>query len=90
MSEEKLLNLFRSLFKIMADYRISHGDMKATNFLISDDKLHVLDLDAMVRTNNKKKFAEKYSKDLKRFQKNWVGTSMEPAVDKLLHEAAKF
>lgn len=90
ISENEIVALFRGLFEIMADYRISHGDMKATNFLIKDKKLHVLDLDAMVRNKSKAKFTEKFSKDLRRFRKNWVGTSMEPEVETLLAEAAKY
>jgi len=82
--------LFRGLFKIMADYQISHGDMKATNFLLKDDKIFVLDLDTMTRNTSKGKFMEKFRKDLKRFRKNWVGTSMEPEVRTLLAEAAKY
>ena len=89
-NEKEIVALFRNLFKIMADYRISHGDMKATNFLIKDMKLHVLDLDAMVRNRSKAKFTEKFSKDLHRFRKNWVGTAMEPEVETLLVEAAKY
>ena len=88
--ENEILVLFRGLFKVMADYRISHGDMKATNFLLQDKKLVVLDLDAMVRNRSRTSFVEKFSKDLKRFRKNWVGTSMEPEVEKLLTDAAKF
>jgi tRNA A-37 threonylcarbamoyl transferase component Bud32 len=89
-SENEIVALFRGLFKIMADYRISHGDMKATNFLLQDKELYVLDLDAMVRNRSKEKFTEKFSKDLERFRKNWVGTSMEPEVETLLAEAAKY
>ena len=90
ISENEIVALFRNLFKIMADYRISHGDMKATNFLLQDKKLHVLDLDVMKRNVSKAKFTKMFSKDLLRFRKNWVGTSMEPEVESLLVEAAKY
>jgi tRNA A-37 threonylcarbamoyl transferase component Bud32 len=88
--ENEIVALFRGLFKVMADYRISHGDMKATNFLLQDKELVVLDLDAMVRNRSRTSFVEKFSKDLKRFRKNWVGTSMEPEIEALLTDAAKF
>ena len=90
IDQSEIVNLFRKLFRILADYRISHGDMKATNFLISDGKLHVLDLDAMVRSRNEDKFSAKFYRDLQRFRKNWVGTSLEPEVEKLLNEAAEY
>jgi len=89
-SEGEVVALFRGLFKIMADYWISHGDMKATNFLLKDDNVFVLDLDAMTRSTSREGFAEKFDKDLKRFRKNWVGTSMEPEVETLLADAAKY
>jgi hypothetical protein len=44
----------------------------------------------MVRNKSRTSFVEKFSRDLKRFRKNWVGTSMEPEVEKLLTDAAKF
>lgn len=90
MDRNELLSQFRKLFKIFADYRISHGDMKATNFLYTRDRLHVLDLDAMRRGGTSSKFEAGFDKDLKRFQKNWVGTSLEADVDKLLVEAAEY
>ena len=84
------MTLFRRLFRILADYRISHGDMKATNFLVRNGTLHVLDLDAMERSRTKAKFREKFGRDLTRFQKNWVGTSIEPEIEKLLIEVAEY
>ena len=30
---EAIIDSFRLLFKIMIDYKISHGDMKASNFI---------------------------------------------------------
>jgi tRNA A-37 threonylcarbamoyl transferase component Bud32 len=89
-NEKETVALFRDLFRIFADYRISHGDMKATNFLVKEKILHVLDLDAMVRHRTDAKFKEKFSKDLQRFRKNWLGTLLEPEVDKLLSEAAEY
>ena len=89
-TESEVVELFRGLFKIMADYRISHGDMKATNFLLKDNRLFVLDLDVMTRNTSRRNFTEKFSKDLERFRKNWVGTSMEPEAESLLADAAKY
>lgn len=86
----EVLSQFRELFKVFSDYRISHGDMKATNFLFTDGRLHVLDLDAMKRGGSRSNFAERYNKDLKRFKQNWVGTPLETEVDELLVEAAEY
>src|SRR5690606_41696891 len=67
----RVLARFRNLFQVMLDYRISHGDMKATNFLVTDDQLLVLDLDAMRQEPDKQRFKTAFSKDMKRFADNW-------------------
>lgn len=87
---DEIIALFRDLFRVFFDYRISHGDMKASNFLVKDKQLYVLDLDAMVRNKSKRKFMEKFTKDMKRFQKNWLGTALEPKVEQLRQETEKF
>ena len=57
----------------MADTHISHGDLKATNFIYSNDKLYVLDLDAMTRHKGRASFHKSFRKDLDRFTTNWAG-----------------
>ncbi len=87
---EDLINAFRLLFEVMSDYCISHGDMKATNFIYSDSRLYVLDLDAMQRHNSHKRFSAKMEKDMARFKRNWEGTKLEPLVDQLIGELEAF
>lgn len=58
-------------FKIMRGYRISHGDMKATNLIWRDAKLYFIDLDAAIRHNNRWTAARAHERDRKRFLKNW-------------------
>ena len=67
----RILQRFRSLFQVMMDYRIVHGDMKATNFLVTDDRLLVLDLDAMRQESDKRRFKIAFGKDMTRFADNW-------------------
>lgn len=67
----QVLARFRNLFQVMLDYRISHGDMKATNFLVTAEQLLVLDLDAMRQEPDKQRFKAEFSKDMKRFADNW-------------------
>lgn len=88
IAENDMVALFRKLFQVLRDYRISHGDMKSTNFLLCNGRLHVLDLDAMQRSRWKTQFLERFSKDLKRFQQNWTGSSLQPEIDKLIAEVA--
>lgn len=74
---EQLLSSFKRLFEIMIAYQISHGDMKASNFVFKDKRLFVLDLDAMKRHSNKAAFAKALQKDLNRFMRNWQGSRFE-------------
>lgn len=82
----ELIELFRQYLKLMNDYHISHGDMKSTNFIISDKRLYVLDLDAMRRHDSNRVFNQKFAADLARFRKNWIASPLEPAVDLMLEE----
>jgi len=67
-----------------ATYLISHGDMKASNFIFSDGCLYVLDLDSMKRHQQPATFARAYLKDLMRLQKNFLGTRYEDAVERMI------
>lgn len=52
--------------------QITHGDMKATNFLVTPDlRLFVIDLDAMQQRRSKHRFQRHHRKDWDRFMKNW-------------------
>lgn len=67
----RALNQFKALFATMRDYSIVHGDMKATNFLVTEKGLAVLDLDGMYQEFDTGHFAKARAKDLQRFAKNW-------------------
>ena len=66
-TERQVIELFEMLYSA----GIVHGDMKATNILVHDDKLFLLDLDASRKTNKQVLFARGYKKDRGRFLKNW-------------------
>ena len=57
-----------SLFMTLKNARLCHGDTKASNFLIYQDRVHLIDLDGM-RTG-----LGHFPKDLQRFLDNWSGT----------------
>jgi tRNA A-37 threonylcarbamoyl transferase component Bud32 len=80
---EKILQEFTDVFQIMEKYQINHGDMKASNFIYSGDKLYMLDLDAMQRHRSRQKFMVLFSRDMVRFRKNWIGSKLEPLVNRL-------
>lgn len=55
----------------LKDARISHGDMKASNFRITSDSVVLLDLDAMKTHSDGRTFKKAFKKDLGRFLENW-------------------
>jgi hypothetical protein len=64
------------LFALLRRAGISHGDTKATNFLIHQGRVHLIDLDAMrlgrVRGRAGSR-ADGFDRDLARFLDNWDG-----------------
>lgn len=60
---------------ILADLRrakISHGDMKATNFIVSPEGPVVIDLDAMREHASDSRFSRAFEKDVDRLLRNWA------------------
>ncbi len=51
--------------------QISHGDLKASNILISSGEAMLIDLDAMCQHANTARFNRVWAKDIRRFLKNW-------------------
>ena len=63
--------------------RITHGDMKATNFIVSEKgNVTVIDLDSVVFHKSEKHFQRAWEKDMHRFMKNWETTPILKACFK--------
>lgn len=73
---EVLVTKFQELFRIMSDYQVSHGDMKATNFIYSNGELIAIDLDAAKRHSSSNSFRSAFRKDWRRFMRNWENSSL--------------
>ena len=54
-----------------------HGDMKATNFIMSDDSVEVIDLDSMHRPRTGPARRARIYRDRQRFLQNWKGELRE-------------
>jgi tRNA A-37 threonylcarbamoyl transferase component Bud32 len=78
-----LVEQFGKLFQQLAAASVSHGDLKATNFIITDDKLVVADLDAMREHQFRWRFRKAFGRDLKRFIQNWTDL---PEVSNIFRE----
>ncbi len=75
----------RRLFAQLAEARIGHGDLKATNFLCWGDELVVLDLDAMRQYDSAAAWRKAWKKDRARFLRNWPeGSVMRRSMDEAL------
>lgn len=71
---EKPVGKLESLVDILqklSEVRVSHGDLKATNFVMSEQGAVMIDLDAMKEHHNQQAFEQAFSRDLRRFMENW-------------------
>jgi tRNA A-37 threonylcarbamoyl transferase component Bud32 len=81
-----LVEQFGKLFQQLAAASISHGDLKSTNFIITDNRLVITDLDAMREHRFRCRFRRPFGRDLKRFIQNWTDL---PEVDNIFREQIK-
>lgn len=68
---QQTLTRFQRLLQIMQAHRFVHGDMKATNFIATDEALVVLDLDAMREVTGRRAFMRYFRRDIRRWLANW-------------------
>ncbi len=69
------LNDLRYLFNMMQYYQFSHGDLKASNLLVCNDQLWLIDLDAMQLRMRSGRFQKKFTGDKYRLLQNWQADS---------------
>jgi len=74
---------FIAIFSLLKDQLITHGDMKAKNFLVNNGKVSIIDLDALRFHDNNKTFQPAFKKDMERFMKNWLD---KPAIKALFED----
>ena len=71
IAKEQTAENFVRLFSLFSKLNICHGDCKATNFLLRNDELWVLDLDAMHECPSPARFKKLFQVDRQRFLRNW-------------------
>ena len=74
---------FGQLFQELAEACISHGDSKATNYIVAGNGLYITDLDAMREHRFKGRFRRAFTRDLVRFMQNWADL---PEVSSMFRE----
>ena len=72
-----------TMLQLFADASLSHGDFKATNFLVDAGKISIADLDAMREHRFRWLYRRAFRKDCKRLMKNWKGL---PEIEKTFQE----
>ncbi len=70
---KKVAAAIAEAFEKMKAARLTHGDLKASNLMWSNDKLYFIDLDAAQQHSNSVTWLKGHHKDRKRFLKNWQG-----------------
>lgn len=84
---QSVMRLFADLFRRLRQHRLIHGDLKATNFIVTQPwteqaRLVVLDLDATRLEHRDARFMKYHQRDLKRFNANWVQQHRQHRSDK--------
>ncbi len=69
--QQKIAEHFLLLFATLYQYKISHGDMKGSNFLCYQGDIYLLDLDAMQQHRLSRNLDKRWTKDTQRFLRNW-------------------
>lgn len=85
---DELSQQVKDMFDALWMSRIVHGDMKATNLLVTEKGISVIDLDAMAE-RKQASLSKDLAKDLQRFLKNWQGNT-QTAFAKALQPFAEF
>ncbi len=65
-----------TLFQLLHDLRISHGDLKATNLLWHEGRVFLIDLDALEQHLSASSYARAWQVDRARLLRNWPSTSV--------------
>lgn len=79
---DRLLPSLKNLFDTMHLAKLVHGDLKASNILIVDKELWLIDLDVMAE--NPINYSYRRNKDEKRFLQNFEGSTCFQAVKNCL------
>ncbi len=68
---EALSIKFGEILKLLADACMSHGDFKATNFIVAGERLYLIDIEGMRKHSCRWSLRRALKRDCRRFMKNW-------------------
>lgn len=82
---ESELRQIKRIFQLMRDYQLSHGDLKASNLMLTDNgQLELIDLDAMQEHRYEWTFRRALNRDQKRFLRNWENKPLQSRLSNYL------
>ncbi len=86
--ETSLAQSIEAFFSVLFRLRITHGDLKATNLLWHEGRLHAIDLDAMTQHRSEAAFRRAWRRDRARLLRNWpVDSPLHDWLDQVLPPA---
>ncbi|MBW2737507.1 MAG: hypothetical protein JRE64_01390 [Deltaproteobacteria bacterium] len=83
---EALSIRFGEILKLLADTCMSHGDFKATNFIVAGEKLYLVDIEGMREHICRWSLRRALKRDCRYFMKNWTNL---PEVARIFHNQIK-
>ena len=82
--EAKAIQTITDLLAKFAELKISHGDMKGTNIILTANGFAVIDLDSLLEHRTHFGFMRRFRRDVRRFMENWQG---QPRIYNLFQKA---
>ena len=83
---QRVATMVASLLVRLRRLRISHGDLKASNFVLSEGRLFLIDLDSMRLHRFRATFERAWRSDMARFEENWRDL---PQVSQIMREVVE-
>lgn len=87
--QQRLADHAARLYRRLSRFSITHGDAKASNFILTPHGLWVVDLDAMRAHRLQWRFRRAFARDCRRLRANWNGVAdLHPRLRDRLNQLA--
>lgn len=73
---KSIITEMANIINLYLEAGISHGDMKADNFLVDDSRIIITDLDPMAFHSSDDRCARALNRDIRRLLANWTGDKL--------------
>jgi len=69
--EQIVVQQVKDILLSMERAYVAHGDLKATNFIVSKGRVYLIDLDSLLSCKSFQQYQPLWERDCERFMKNW-------------------